>query len=117
MKPFTAERRKAHRARRIISIQFRRVSGGKDRPDHDWHLSTTYDMSALGLSFMSDVVFCVHDVLELNVVMSGILDIFQGFGKVVRVEHKAQNSLYLIAVEFVSHPGKKIQTPRSCHHA
>lgn len=95
------ERRGASRARRILSIQFRlhksRFKGGDER----WHLSTTYDMSVLGLSFLSEVPYHVDDQLEVHVVMSGVLDIFQGYAKVVRVEKKETGSFYLVAIKFV----------------
>ena len=33
--------------------------------------------------------------------MSGVLDIFKGYGKVVRVERKESAAFYLIAVKFI----------------
>ena len=69
--------------------------------DTQWHLSTTHDMSLLGLAFLSDVPYAIDDALELHVVMSGILDIYKGYGKVVRVERKTTGAFYLIAVKFV----------------
>ena len=97
------ERRKAIRAKRVLSIQFRlirtRVKGG----DTSWHPSTTHDMSISGISFLSEVPYHIGDVLELHVVMSGVLDIFKGYGQVVRIEEKQKGALYLIAVKFVNH--------------
>jgi len=97
------ERRQSIRAKRILSIQFRLgKSKVKDNDtDKSWHLSTTYDMSVLGLSFLSEVPYYVDDTLELHVVMSGVLDIFKGYGKVVRVERKESAAFYLIAVKFI----------------
>ena len=94
------ERRQAIRAKRILSIQFRLAKSKFRDSDKSWHLSTTYDMSVLGLSFLSEVPFSVEDTLELHVVMSGVLDIFKGYGKVVRVERKESAAFYLIAVKF-----------------
>jgi len=101
VKQLTAERRKALRARRILSIQYRMVKSRYKDGDTQWHLSTTHDMSLLGLAFLSDVPYAIDDALELHVVMSGILDIYKGYGKVVRVERKTTGAFYLIAVKFV----------------
>jgi c-di-GMP-binding flagellar brake protein YcgR len=95
------ERRQAIRAKRILSIQFRLAKSKFKESDKSWHLSTTYDMSVLGLSFLSEVSFGVEDTLELHVVMSGVLDIFKGYGKVVRVERKESAAFYLVAVKFI----------------
>ncbi len=97
-----AERRQAVRTKRILSIQFRLYqsrSGKKE--DAQWHISTTHDMSAVGLSFVSDAPYQVGDILELNMVLSGVLDIYKGFGKVVRVEERVAGLIFLIAVKFV----------------
>jgi len=107
VKPLTQERRKAIRARRVISIQFRRVSPRKKGDETKWHLSSTQDMSVLGLSFYSEVPFHIDDILELQVVMSGVLDIFKGFGKVLRVEKKGKSELCSIAVKFVDSPVRR----------
>lgn len=103
------ERRQAIRAKRILSIQYRLAKSKFKDSDKSWHLSTTYDMSVLGLSFLSEVPYYVDDALELNVVMSGVLDIFKGYGKVMRVERKESAAFYLIAVKFVEN---KIVTER-----
>lgn len=95
------ERRQAVRSRRILSIQFRLIkSKTKRRQDTEWHISTTHDMSATGLSFISDVAYQMGDILELNMVLSGVIDIYKGFGKVVRLEEKTPGLVYLIAVKF-----------------
>ena len=100
VKQLTTERRKANRAKRILSIQFRVFKSRNKSADTRWHLSTTHDMSIIGLSFLSDVPVMVDDVLELNVVMSGVLDIFKGYGRVMRVERKDSAAFYLVAVKF-----------------
>src|SRR5204863_9456532 len=101
VKQSVEERRQAIRAKRILSIQYRLAKSKFKDSDKDWHLSTTYDMSVLGLSFLSEVSFYEGDMLEMHVVMSGVLDIFKGVGKVVRVERKENAAFYLIAVKFI----------------
>jgi len=100
-KQTTEERRFWVRAKRVLSIQYRLVKSRRKSADKAWHLSTTQDMSYGGLSFYTDQEFKKEEVLELHVVMSGILDIFNGLGKVVRVERKATGSYFLTAVKFV----------------
>ncbi|HPB69072.1 MAG TPA: PilZ domain-containing protein [Candidatus Omnitrophota bacterium] len=97
------EMRQALRAKRILSIQFRIVKTRIRKADKRWHLSTTHDMSFLGLAFFSDIPLHVDDIIEMNVVMSGILDIFKGYGQVVRVEKKAAGVFFLIAIKFVDY--------------
>ncbi len=100
MKQSTSEMRKALRTKRILSIQYRVVKTRLRKADKRWHLSTTHDMSFLGLAFFSDIPLHVDDIIEMNVVMSGILDIFNGYGKVVRVEKKVTGAFFLIAIKF-----------------
>lgn len=109
VKQSVEERRQAIRAKRILSIQYRLSKSKVKDSDKSWHLSTTYDMSVLGLSFLSEVPFYVNDLLELHVVMSGVLDIFKGVGKVVRVERKENAAFYMIAVKFTEN---KVVTER-----
>jgi hypothetical protein len=104
------ERRQALRAKRILSIQYRIIKSRAKEFDKRWHLSTTYDMSYLGLAFLSDIPVMVDDILELNVVMSGILDVFKGFGKVVRIDKKETGVFYLVAIEFAPSPKSSSQT-------
>lgn len=74
-------------------------------------------MSYLGLSFLSDTPYQIDDVLELHVVMSGILDIFKGYGQVVRVEKKETGAFYLIAIRFTKNNpmNNKSQRPLAKH--
>ena len=105
------EKRQALRAKRILSIQYRIVKTKVRKADKRWHLSTTHDMSFLGLAFFSDIPLHIDDIIELNVVMSGILDIFKGYGKVVRVEKKITGAFFLVAIKFVDYkkiPRRKI---------
>lgn len=104
-KEFLTERRQAERARRILSIQYRLLKSSVKGGDTQWHLSTTHDMSVIGLSFLSDVPYHIDDILELNVVMSGVLDVFKGYGRVARIEKRVSGTVYLIAVKFTDRDG------------
>ena len=96
------ERRQAIRAQRILSIQYRLVKSKlKKDQDTNWHIATTHDMSASGLSFIADLAYHVGDILELHMVMSGVIDIYKGHGQVVRIEERRTGLIYLIAVKFV----------------
>jgi hypothetical protein len=116
VKTHTTERRAAVRAKRVLSIQYRLVKSAKSvkEPNTRWYLSTTHDMSVLGLSFLSEVAYGVDDVLEIHVVMSGVLDIFKGYAKVVRVERKSTAAYYLIAVKLIenSNSRRRLKTSR-----
>ena len=101
MKTSMKDRRIAIRAKRILSIQYRLHKSQIKNADHSWHLSTTHDMSALGLSFLSAVPYLVDDILEMHVIMSGVLDIFKGYGQVVRIERKETGAFYFIAVRCI----------------
>ena len=96
------DRRQGIRAKRILSIQYRLTKSRFKISDKKWHLSTTQDMSISGLSFLSDTSYAPRDILEIKVVMSGILEIYAGLVKVVRVERKKSAAFYLIGVKFVS---------------
>lgn len=112
VKQAVEERRSAIRAQRILSIQYRLVKSKSRISDKHWHLSTTHDMSASGLSFLSDIDYRVDDVLEMQVVMSGVLDVFKGYGQVVRVDKKDTGSFCFIAVKFIRSPAAVTATPR-----
>lgn len=104
------DRRQTVRAKRILSIQFRIIKSRVKNFDNLWHLSTTYDMSYSGIAFLSDIAMQVDDIIELQVVMSGILDICKGYAQVVRVERKATGVYYMVAVKFIQSPRKKKNT-------
>ena len=101
VKAHTSERRQWIRAKRVLSIEFRLIKTKRKDRDYSWHLSTTRDMSVGGVGFYSDIEYKVGDILEIHMVMSGILDIFRGIGKVVRVERKKTSAHYLIAVKLL----------------
>ena len=102
VKQITVERRNWIRARRILSIEYRLKKNSRKPFDVDWHLSTTQDMSLGGLTFYTDQEYKTGDTLELHVVMSGILDIFNGYGKIIRMEKKRSGTYFLVAVKFIN---------------
>ena len=107
VKQVTAERRTWVRAKRVLSIQFRFVKGISHESKHIWHLSTTQDMSMGGLAFYTDREYHAGDLLEVKVVMSGLLDIFNGQAQVVRVEKKRTGAYFFTAIRFVESKIKK----------
>ena len=113
VKQILEDRRSAIRAQRILSIQYRVVATKTRGADKHWHLSTTHDMSATGLSFLSDIVYGIDDTLELHVVMSGVLDVFKGYGQVVRIDKKDTGSFCFVAVKFVKSPTQTVKSRTS----
>ncbi|MBZ0165795.1 MAG: PilZ domain-containing protein [Candidatus Omnitrophica bacterium] len=94
------ERRQYIRAKRVLSVEFQLKKSRRKGSNKAAHLSTTEDMSIGGISFYSEQDFAVGDILDVHVVMSGILDIFEGPAQVVRCESRKAGSLYLVAVKF-----------------
>jgi len=92
------ERRKSLRARRVMSVQHRLFKRNGKKISDSWHLSATQDMCANGLLFGSDFQYLADDTVELRVVMAGALDIFNGLGRVVRVDKKISGAFCLVAV-------------------
>ena len=107
VKTAAEDRRIYIRAKRVLSIQFRLFKSKIKNLDRTWHLSTTYDMSVGGIAFYTDKEFRKGDILEVEVVMSGVLNIFKGFGKVVRVERKKGAAYFLIALKLINKKGKR----------
>ncbi len=104
------ERREYVRAKRILSVRHRLVKR-KNKAMHDfWYLSTTEDMSVNGLLFTSAMPYQKADIIELEIVMSGVLDIFRGYGKVVRVIKKESGAFYSVAVQYID---IKVKNPRA----
>ena len=96
------ERRVWIRAKRVLSVQVRLVKSKRKNFDRSWHATTTYDMSLGGIAFYSDREYREGETLEVHVLMSGLLDIFKGLVKVVRVERKKTGSHYLVAVKLLT---------------
>lgn len=97
-----SERRSFIRAKRVLSIEYHLIKSARRKIETTWHLSTTQDMSLGGLTFFTDVEFRPGDTLEVKVVMSGVLDIFKGPCRVVRVEKKKTGAYFLTAVQFIN---------------
>ena len=96
------ERRNGIRAQRILSIQFRNVKRrGEKLVYGPWQLSTTHDMSHSGISFLCEQPHKIDDILELQVIMSGVVDILKGFGRVVRIEREKEKEFFLVAIELI----------------
>ena len=94
------ERRDSIRAKRIITVRHRLVKHNNRKVDSMWQLATTENMSLSGLLFVSALDYHPGDIIELQVVMSGVLDIFNGFGKVVRASRN-KGGYYHIGVKYV----------------
>jgi len=112
------ERRDSIRAKRIITVRHRLVKHNNRKVDSIWQLATTENMSLSGLLFISALTYQVGDIIELQVVMSGILDIFNGYGKIVR-SSRNKGGHYHVAVKYVdlktkrSRPAKTVFASRN----
>lgn len=98
VKQVIKERRNHPRAKRILSIEYRLHKSKSALGEQEWHLSTTEDISAEGVSFYSDHEYLLGDILEIRVVMSGLLEIFKGKGEIVRLEQKRTGACFFIAL-------------------
>ena len=96
----SAERRDSVRIRRIVTVRHRLNKRDGKKFEDIWQLSTTEDMSYSGLLFSSALPYKINDVVELQVVMSGVLFLFNGYGRVVRV-HEQKNGYFQVAVRYV----------------
>ncbi len=106
VKSMVEERRQFVRAKRILSVRHR-LHQRKGKQMHEfWYLSTTEDMSLNGLLFTSAMPYQRGDIIEIEIVMSGVLDIFRGYGKVVRVTKKESGAFFKVAVQYVDIKGK-----------
>ena len=109
------ERRDSIRAKRIITVRHRLAKRNNRKAESMWQLATTENMSLSGLLFVSALAYQVDDIVELQVVMSGVLDIFNGYGKVVR-NSRNKGGHYHVAVKYVDlktkrRPAKTILSP------
>jgi len=95
------ERRDSVRAKRIITVRHRLFKHNNRKVENAmWQLATTENMSLSGLLFVSALVYHVGDIVELQVVMSGALDIFNGYGKVMRASRN-KGGYYQVGVKYV----------------
>ena len=95
------DRRRAVRVQRILSIRHRLHKRKGQVIDSPWYISITENMSVTGILFNSAAPYRVDDIIELEVVLSGVLDIFKGYGKIVRVDKKRSGAIYSIAVMLI----------------
>ena len=100
------ERRDSVRAKRIITVRHRLVEHSGKKAESMWQLSTTENMSLSGLLFVSALPYHVGDIIELQVVMSGVLDIFNGYAKVMRASRN-KGGYYHVGVKYVDLKVKK----------
>lgn len=100
------ERRDSVRAKRIITVRHRLIKHKNRKANSMWQLATTEDMSLSGLLFVSAIAYHPGDIVELQVVMSGVLDIFNGFGKVIRASRN-KGGYYQVGVKFVDLKSKR----------
>jgi hypothetical protein len=94
------ERRDSVRAKRIITVRHRLIKHNSRKTTSMWQLATTENMSLSGLLFVSALAYQSGDIVELQVVMSGVLEIFNGFGKVVR-SIRNKGGYYQVGVKYV----------------
>ncbi len=94
------ERRDSIRAKRIITVRHRLIKHKNRKVNSMWQLSTTENMSLSGALFVSAIPYHPDDIVEMQVVMSGVLDIFNGFGKVIR-SSRNKGGYYHVAVKYI----------------
>jgi hypothetical protein len=94
------ERRASVRADRVVTVHHRLFKRGNHKVNSKWQMASSENMSLTGLLFVGSLAYQPDDILELEVVMAGILDIFNGYGKVVR-SILNKNGHYAIAVKYV----------------
>jgi len=100
------ERRDSVRAKRIITVRHRLIKHNNRKVNSIWQLAATENMSLSGLLFVSALVYHPGDIVELQVVMSGVLDIFNGYGKVVRATRNKSGN-YHVGVKYVDLKSKR----------
>ena len=107
------DRRDSIRAPRIITVRHRLVKHKGRKVNGPWQMSVTENMSLSGLLFISAVAYERNDLVEVEVVMSGILDIFKGYGEVMRsTQHKGGH--YYVAIKYVDlKPKIKVRSAKS----
>ena len=103
----SSERRRHVRARRVLSIQHKLYRRKSQLIDGGWHFALTDNMSVGGLLFISHMPYLSGDILELRVVMSGVLDVFKGFGKVTRVSPTKNKANFYVAIKYLANPNTR----------
>lgn len=106
------ERRQHSRAKRVLSVEYIPKQTAAKYPPVT-HVSLTEDMSLGGLTLYCEQEYRVGDMLHVKVRMSGLLDIFDGPAKVVRVVKKSSAAIYFTAIKFLDATPKR---PAKRHH-
>jgi hypothetical protein len=91
------ERRNGERVSRVVAVRHRLIKRLGRKSPTEWSLSTTKNMSHSGFLFLSTIAYRKGDVLELQVVMSGLIDVYRGQAQVVRVT-EVGSSLFDVGV-------------------
>jgi hypothetical protein len=94
------ERRKGERVDRVIAIQHRLVKRGATKAKAVWSLSSTRNMSHSGLLFLSSEPYKVGDMIELEIVLADMIDIYKGPAKVVRVR-AIEAEQYAVGAQYI----------------
>ena len=102
------DRRSARRAPRILNIRHRLHKRKGKTVNSPLYVSMTENMSVNGILFKSAAPYFVDDIIELEVVLSGALNIFRGFARIVRVDKNKAAGGYMIAVTLIDLK-KKVQ--------
>ena len=100
------ERRDSVRAKRIITVRHRLVKHNNRKVNTIWQLAATENMSLSGLLFVSALAYHPGDIIELQVVMYGALDLFNGYGKVIRSTRNKAGYFY-IGIKYVDLKSKR----------
>ena len=95
------DRRSAQRAPRILNIRHRLHKRKGKTVEAPWYVSMTENMSVNGILFHSAAPYAIGHVIELEVIFSGVLNVFRGYGKVVRAQKKEPGQVYFIAVMLI----------------
>ena len=107
-----AERRNGERVNRVVAVRHRLIKrSGLLKNPSAWSLSTTRNMSHGGLLFLSSAPYRKGDILEIQVVMCGIIDVFSGQVQVVRIT-EVGNTSFDIAVKnlFLKSPPREAKS-------
>lgn len=107
----SVENRKSIRAERSFDIRHRLSKQAFKRTIEPWLMSKTKDISSSGASFVSPVSYQRDDVLEIEITTAGVIEVYKGFAKVVRVQE--QWGSFHIAVMFITQDETKKKKRRN----
>lgn len=107
-----AENRKSIRAERSFDIRHRLSKQNRQRVIEPWIMSKTKDISSSGICFASPVLYQKDDILDIEVMTAGIIEVYKGLAKVVRIQE--QWGHYYTALMFIE---KKDIVPKKHRYA